>query len=641
MKQILNKAGRLAMAAALMAMAACSGGTAIDEPAPVTGAAPQSYTMIIRADKAPAGDEATRALSLEGKTLSATWAAGDVVDVYAVTAAASPTDPEVYTKAGTLTAMSDGAITTLQGTVTLAGKPRLWLYYGSPSWTYTGQKGTLEDIAEHYDYATATLSSKKYDISEGVITPVDGTISFSNNQAIVKFSLRDAIGQPLSAKSLKLMKAGDKYFDTSHNLTSGATTNADNITVTRDEAASDFYVAMRPINDFDLRLETVGAKRDYWYERTGVKFEAGKYYEVTVKMKRISGTVKLAEITGDYELVDGDVLTGTLDGNTQKVKLTIEDGATVILSDAEVNGVHYGGSSDTECVWAGLTCLGDATIVLADGTTNTVTNFNRYYPCIQVAEGKTLVIKGGDAGTGKLIANAHNSGAGIGGGWGINCGNIEIQGGDITATSVSEAAGIGGGGNASCGSITIKGGTVTATGGANAAGIGSGQRQLKRMNSSCNNISITGGTIRATGGENGAGIGSGESSKCGNISITGGDVWAQGTSGGSGIGCGYGSNIVSASECGNISITAGPDFVKVVAVRGDEAIRSIGISNGSDNIIGEISFDGETILYPYRDEPEEGTYGRLQFTKSTQKLGDKEEDVYYNNTWTLTRPELP
>ncbi len=60
--------------------------------------------------------------------------------------------------------------------------------------------------------------------------------------------------------------------------------------------------------------------------------------------------------------------------------------------------MHYGGSQDTECLWAGLTCLGDATIVLADGTTNTVTNFNRNYPCIQAAEGKTLVIKGGAAG---------------------------------------------------------------------------------------------------------------------------------------------------------------------------------------------------------------------------------------------------
>lgn len=636
-KQILNTAGRLAMAAALTAMAACSGGTAIEEPAPITGAAPQKYTMIIRADKAPAGDEATRALSLEGKTLSATWAAGDVVDVYAVTAAASPTDPDIYTKAGTLTAMSDGASTTLQGTVTLEGKPRLWLYYGSPSWTYTGQKGTLEDIAEHYDYATATLSSKKYDISEGVITPVDGTISFRNNQAIVKFSLRDAGGQPISAKSLKLMKAGDKYFDTSHNHTSGATSNADNITVTRDEAASDFYVAMRPINDFDLRLETTGAVRNYWYERTGVKFEAGKYYEVTVKMKRISATVYLDKITGDFRLVNGDVLKGTLDGNTQKVKLTIEDGANVFLSEAAVNGEQNGGGSDSECVWAGLTCLGDATILLADGTTNTVTNFHHDYPCIQVAEGKTLVIRGGTAGTGKLIANAHDKGAGIGGGWGINCGNIEIQGGDITASSELEGAGIGGGGNATCGSITIKGGTVTATGGEKAAGIGSGRWVSKEFKSSCNDISITGGTIRATGGVDGAGIGSGEGAKCGNISITGGDVWAQGSSNSSGIGCGHGVTTGLESECGNISISDGPDFIKVVAVRGDEAIRSIGISNGLYNIIGDIIFGGVKVYSPYNEEPEEGSYGGLKFTISTQKLGDEEESVYNNNTWTITR----
>ena len=67
-----------------------------------------------------------------------------------------------------------------------------------------------------------------------------------------------------------------------------------------------------------------------------------------------------------FTVTDGMVLTDTLDGQTQKIKIVIADGATVTLDNAAINGVHYGGSSDTECIWAGLTCLGDATIILAD-----------------------------------------------------------------------------------------------------------------------------------------------------------------------------------------------------------------------------------------------------------------------------------
>lgn len=55
--------------------------------------------------------------------------------------------------------------------------------------------------------------------------------------------------------------------------------------------------------------------------------------------------------------------------------------------------------------WAGLTCLGDATLILEDGTNNTVKGFHRWYPGIFVPEGKTLTIRGGAQGTGTLTAN--------------------------------------------------------------------------------------------------------------------------------------------------------------------------------------------------------------------------------------------
>lgn len=74
-----------------------------------------------------------------------------------------------------------------------------------------------------------------------------------------------------------------------------------------------------------------------------------------------------------------------------------------------------------------------------DGTANTVKGFHNDYPDIHIPGDHTLIIKGETAGTGSLnvssnVEDDNGSGAGIGGGSGLRCGNIEIQGGDITIT---------------------------------------------------------------------------------------------------------------------------------------------------------------------------------------------------------------
>ncbi len=224
-----------------------------------------------------------------------------------------------------------------------------------------------------------------------------------------------------------------------------------------------------------------------------------------------ANSVDLSKLTTDYEAQDGEVLTGTLGAN---VKISIAAGATVTLDGVTINGVK---SKDFK--WAGITCVGDATIILKDGTTNTVMGFKADYPGIFIASDKTLTIKGETAGTGSLNARSNGSGAGIGGGYQIACGNIEIQGGVITATGGSNSAGIGSGRESSCGNITISGGSVTATGGANGAGIGSGYA------GSCGNITITTGVtqVTATKGDyapNSIGKAEGSSS-CGTVTIGG------------------------------------------------------------------------------------------------------------------------
>ena len=172
--------------------------------------------------------------------------------------------------------------------------------------------------------------------------------------------------------------------------------------------------------------------------------------------------IDLSKLTGDYVTQDGDVLTGTLNGETQPYKISIADSATITLKDLTINGVN-----SRSYQWAGITCEGDATIVLKGD--NTVKAFYEDYPGIFAAEKKTLTIKG----TGSLAASSDFA-AGIGCGLRMYCGNIVIEGGIITATGGRKSAGIGSCNRAACGNITISGGTITATGGELSAGIGCG-----------------------------------------------------------------------------------------------------------------------------------------------------------------------
>jgi len=230
-------------------------------------------------------------------------------------------------------------------------------------------------------------------------------------------------------------------------------------------------------------------------------------------------TTDLASITDNYTAQDGEILTGTLGVN---VKISIADGATVTLLNANING----DKTWTTGEYAGLTCLGDATITIVG--TNSVSGFDVTldygFPAIYVPSGKTLIING----TGSLMAQSSTAyAAGIGARKDTPCGNIEIQSGKITAIAGGmRAAGIGGAYNGNCGNITISGGIVTAVGGAHSSGIGGGRRGASTNAGHCGNILISGGVVYATSGADAAAIGGGRGnnatykSNCGTITIT-------------------------------------------------------------------------------------------------------------------------
>lgn len=233
--------------------------------------------------------------------------------------------------------------------------------------------------------------------------------------------------------------------------------------------------------------------------------------------------VNLAAITGKVTVTNGYTVTGELAGN---YKVTIADGATVTLWDVTIEG-----KDSNLCQWAGITCEGDATIIVEGN--NNITGFYSGYPGIYVPAGKTLTIKG----AGFLRAASNAGAAGIGGGnKATSCGNIVIESGTIEAVGKSGSGpGIGCG---TCGDITISGGTVTATGGTNAAGIGSANMGI------CGKITITGGTVNATGGKRSAGIGGG--SEC----TGGGDIF---------IGSGITQVVATSGESYNVPIGPGND----------------------------------------------------------------------------------
>ena len=353
------------------------------------------------------------------------------------------------------------------------------------------QNGTIAYIAEHLDYCEFTGEWDGSKLPDGIMV---------NKLAICAFTLKDESGAVDLTGTVTEMTISDGTYS---------------YIIKRKPVPGPVYVALRPTSGADITYEVTGS-RLYTKSVKAETLEAGHFYPQGLKMAEVpTNIVDLSKLSGHYEAKNCDVLTGTLSG---KYKITVADGAFVILRDVNINGTKNEGQPEA---WAGITPLGDA-ILLLEGT-NTVQSFGGLHPGIFAAEGHTLTIRG----DGKLTVKASGAGSGIGGGCHIlfallgrdviNCGDIVIDGGTIDAFGSS--SGIGGPNSGRCGNITINGGNVNATGKLG-AGIGAGMPGL-RTRSSCGNITINGGTVTAQGSLGFAGIGSGTgNSFCGNITIS-------------------------------------------------------------------------------------------------------------------------
>lgn len=272
---------------------ACSNDSDEADVQPVSPVASQVYKMTLEATKG-SDNATTRALSEPGDgTLTATWA----------------TNEKVYVKKGTewvegcLQPETAGATAELSGeftNTTFAANEEITLQFPkSGDISYDGQKGTLSDIAANFDYATATATIATVDGDNRI--SVNGRVSFVSQQAIVKFTLKKG-ATPIAVNSLVVTVGSDSY------------------NVTPASATSELYVALPGFSSQSISLKAFGSDdKIYEYSKSGITFDNGKYYTVSVKMTQstedltLSGTFNIG--TGNVKFSRGN-LRATLDNGT-------------------------------------------------------------------------------------------------------------------------------------------------------------------------------------------------------------------------------------------------------------------------------------------------------------------------------------
>jgi len=461
------------------------GSTQVEQPSTV-------FTYSVSIDASKGAD--SKALTLEGNTLNATWAIGEAVTVY------NETKGEALT--GTLTAQSAGPSTTLQGE--LSGSKginvgdELTLKFLSPN--YSSQDGTLEYIAANCDYATASVSVTSVNGSD-IRT---GTASFVNQQAIVHFELSRPNGYEGLFTRLVKIAADDQI-----------------ITVSLSAETKDVYVALPAISgkSFIIGASSYPDGVRHYYIKSVATFESGKYYSIPVRMKEgvvVFNETELNSAISDnapYIVLGSDITIGS------SIQINGGKNITLDLCDHELNR--------------------NLTDLVANGSV------------IKVFSGNTLTVK--DSGTGGMIKGGRaTDGGGI-----CNEGTLYFQGGTITdclADSVTSGYGRGGaiynhgtmvmsggtllgcwgkdcGGVWSDGTLTISGGTITGnTSNAGGGGVVNYATASITGGSIYNNTATTrgggvwnGGTLTLDGNSATVNI---TGNTC---SIDGGGVWNGGT----------------------------------------------------------------------------------------------------------------
>ncbi|SDP89882.1 hypothetical protein SAMN04515624_1661, partial [Eubacterium maltosivorans] len=263
---------------------------------------------------------------------------------------------------------------------------------------------------------------------------------------------------------------------------------------------------------------------------------------------------------------------------------------------------------------------------------------------LNVPDGASLTVDSDSHTPGSLTAQSTDRyfvfsyGAGIGGGYDGNSGEVTINGGMVTAcsnegTKTAYGAGIGGGHGGAGGKVIINGGTVTAYSSSGAttaygAGIGGGDK-----GGAGGSITINGGTVTAYSGKDtmkayGAGIGGGYDGNGGEVTINGGRVTAcSGKNATDAYGAGIGSGYRKGGET-TVAINGGT----VMACSGKNTTDAYGagIGGGGEGAGETVIITGGSVKAIGGDGGENIGHGRWNSDSGTLKngTGDDAKDIY-------------
>ena len=368
------------IAALLLAFVACNKIETGNLPAENTEGIPFTASISL-------GDNAaTKALAESGSTITATWEAGEKVALIH-----NGVSDEM-----TVSSVNEGkAIIT--GTIT--GSPTdgdaVTIIYPS-----SAADGTTRNIKADLLYAQNGLLtgegsiSKNYDARKGSGTlkvdgtaTLDGSVSLTNQFAIFKFTVRGADGTTvISAKPLTVTIGTQDYV------------------ITPATATDVLYVALPAVSGEKVSFDaTDGSDRTYTCAKLSASFEAGKYYQSTLKMREyvdlgiVVGGKKIKWATcnvgaenpwdyGDY-FAWGETATktdyngdwsnyfDTSDGGSTFTKYNKDGGKTVLDLENDAANANWGGSwrmptnAEIEALIATKSNTTDYTWTWCDGST--------------------------------------------------------------------------------------------------------------------------------------------------------------------------------------------------------------------------------------------------------------------------------
>ena len=210
------------------------------------------------------GTSGTRGLTPDGNDLVATWEVGEKVALIH-----NGVNDEM-----TVSAVSDDGVATIEGTIT--GNPNdgaaVTIIY--PSTAADGATGNvLANLLCFQTSGTLADVAAKYDVRKGNGTlKVDGTaslngnVSLDNQNAIFKFTIKNAAGSAtIDIKAL------------------AATIGTKTYVTTPASATSELYFVLPAVTSQEVSFAAVGNSKIYAFSKT-VSFDAGKYYQSTLKM---------------------------------------------------------------------------------------------------------------------------------------------------------------------------------------------------------------------------------------------------------------------------------------------------------------------------------------------------------------------